>query len=114
MIAVFVVAPVCILLWLFHSLCARRLLEERFANESGEAAAAWPTSAIWAGMGLLAVVPLVHPRKDPWERHFEADASSGEIRGLTALGRATVARLDMKSQLQLTARLHWMRLGLFP
>jgi hypothetical protein len=62
----------------------------------------------------LAAVPLFHPRKDPWERHFEADASSGEIRGLTAIGRATVAQLDMNSQLQVTARLQWMRLGLFP
>ena len=31
-----------------------------------------------------------------------------------AMGRATVARLEMNSRLQVAARQQWMRLGLFP
>ena len=60
------------------------------------------------------VTPLFNPRQDPWERHFQADSLSEEIRGLTATGRATVARLEMNSRPQVAARHQWMRLGLFP
>src|SRR6185436_12255936 len=37
---------------------------------------------------------LFHPRVHPWSDHFSASAS-GEILGLTAIGRATVAALSM-------------------
>jgi len=59
-------------------------------------------------------VRLFDPRQEVWERHFQADPRSGEIRGLTAIGRATVAQLEMNSRLQVAARQQWMRLGLFP
>jgi len=61
-----------------------------------------------------AEVLLFHPRRDRWEEHFRALAQSGEIEGLSALGRATVARLGMNSETQRVARRQWLRLGLFP
>jgi hypothetical protein len=61
-----------------------------------------------------AEVRLFHPRQDRWEDHFEIDSKTGEIRGLTPVGRATVARFRMNSAVQMEARRQWMRLGLFP
>lgn len=55
-----------------------------------------------------------HPRADIWEEHFQLDAETAEIRGVSQIGRATVARLGMNSPEQIAARLQWMRLGLFP
>jgi HNH endonuclease len=57
---------------------------------------------------------LYHPRQDLWEEHFLVDVMSGEIIGLTGVGRATVAGLRMNSQSQLTARQFWIQLGIFP
>lgn len=57
---------------------------------------------------------LFHPRNDRWDQHFRADEASGRIVGLTSTGRATVARLEMNHDAQITARRQWMRLGLFP
>jgi hypothetical protein len=61
-----------------------------------------------------AMVRLFNPRHDLWEEHFQAGPESGEIIGLTAIGRATIARLQMNSEAQMSARRQWMRLGLFP
>ncbi|MBN9121338.1 MAG: HNH endonuclease [Planctomycetes bacterium] len=59
-------------------------------------------------------VALFDPRSDRWAEHFEHDPDSGAVNGLTAVGRATVVRLDMNHPLQLTARLLWVQLRLFP
>jgi hypothetical protein len=59
-------------------------------------------------------VPLFDPRKQRWTEHFEVDLESGEIRGTTPTGRATVACLDLNHPLQLTARQLWIRFRLFP
>jgi hypothetical protein len=59
-------------------------------------------------------VPLFNPRMDRWAEHFESDNDRGEIRGLTATGRATVARLRMNDPVQVMARLLWIQLRLFP
>jgi hypothetical protein len=59
-------------------------------------------------------VPLFHPRQDLWEEHFHVDPETGAIEGLTSIGRATVACLQMNASTQLFARQQWMRLGLFP
>ena len=58
--------------------------------------------------------PLFHPRRQRWTEHFYVDVESGEIQGTTPTGRATVASLDLNHPLQLTARLLWIRLRLFP
>lgn len=60
------------------------------------------------------VVRLFHPRLDRWAEHFRADAATGAIVGLTAVGRATVSQLRMNSPVQLLARRQRMRLKLFP
>jgi hypothetical protein len=59
-------------------------------------------------------VRLFHPRQDCWDEHFRVDLVTGAIVGLTPIGRATVARLQMNTPLQLAARQQWMQLGLFP
>ena len=59
-------------------------------------------------------IRLFNPRKDLWEDHFQANMDTGEVSGLTAIGRATVARLDLNAATQQQARLLWMRLGLYP
>jgi hypothetical protein len=59
-------------------------------------------------------VRLFHPRTDQWEDHFRVTSESGEIQGLTPIGRATVVRLGINSMAQVSARQQWMRLGLFP
>lgn len=61
-----------------------------------------------------AVVPLFNPRRDVWDEHFQVNRETSVIVGLTPTGRATVARLQMNSPSQLTARKQWMQLGLFP
>src|SRR6266540_2140308 len=61
-----------------------------------------------------AEVRLFHPREDRWELHFSVHSESGEIHGLTPIGRATITRLRMNHNAQRAARQQWMRLGLFP
>lgn len=60
------------------------------------------------------VVRLFQPREDRWEEHFQFNFKIGTITGLTAIGRATVTRLDMNSKPQMAARRQWARLGFFP
>jgi hypothetical protein len=59
-------------------------------------------------------VRLFHPRQDRWEEHFSANQETGFIQGLTDVGRATVQRLRMNQPHSVTARLQWIRFGLFP
>lgn len=59
-------------------------------------------------------VPLYHPRRERFDDNFQIDQDSGAIVGLTAAGRATVARLDMNSAAQISARLQWIQLAIFP
>jgi hypothetical protein len=60
------------------------------------------------------VFRLFDPRAQRWEEHFAVDAATGAIRGSTAVGRVTVACLQMNRPPQLAARLQWMRLAIFP
>jgi hypothetical protein len=60
------------------------------------------------------IVRLFHPRRDRWDEHFRVERETGTIAGLTAIGRATVAILQMNRAHQLEARRQWMLLGLFP
>ena len=59
------------------------------------------------------LVDLFHPRQQHWEDHFRVD-EQGIIVGKTPTGRATVARLQMNSANQWTARRHWIRLAVYP
>jgi HNH endonuclease len=58
-------------------------------------------------------VRLFNPREDNWSEHFTLDAKTGEIKGLTDIGRATISRLRINSKAQLAARVSWAKLGLF-
>jgi hypothetical protein len=42
-------------------------------------------------------VSLFNPRLDAWREHFSIAEETGEIKGLTASGRATVSRLRINS-----------------
>jgi hypothetical protein len=61
-----------------------------------------------------AQVSLFHPRRDKWARHFRFVPASLEIRGITPVGRATVARLAMNESKQIQARELWVELGIYP
>lgn len=56
---------------------------------------------------------LFNPRKDVWTEHFTLNRKTGEITHLTAVGQATISRLRINSNAQLTARISWAKLGLF-
>jgi len=60
------------------------------------------------------MVRLFRPREETWEGHFVVKEESDEVLGLTPIGRATIARLDMNSPAQRAARRQWRRLGFFP
>jgi 5-methylcytosine-specific restriction endonuclease McrA len=55
---------------------------------------------------------LFNPRRDVWNEHFSLTEETGEIKGLTASGRATVSRLRINSPAQTEARKQWLRFGL--
>lgn len=54
-----------------------------------------------------------NPRSNSWAEHFKLDLKTGEIKGLTSKGRATISRLRMNGSAQLMARISWLKLGLF-
>ncbi len=60
------------------------------------------------------IIRLFNPPSDLWNEHFEVDLETGIMAGLSDLGRATIARLEINSNAQVLARRQWMRLGLFP
>lgn len=56
---------------------------------------------------------LFNPRIDAWSEHFAINDKTSEIEGLTAIGRVTVSRLRMNGKAQVSARIQWLKLGLF-
>src|SRR5215212_5589518 len=66
----------------------------------------------------LRTAALFNPREDAWDTHFRIRDTGGDpgeihIDGLTATGRATVARLRMNDGRIVNARLLWSLVGLF-
>lgn len=57
-------------------------------------------------------VPLFHPRSHAWHDHFAWD--DYQIVGLTAIGRATVAALDLNQPRKIQIRQAEQTFGLFP
>lgn len=55
---------------------------------------------------------LFNPRRAVWHEHFSVIEATGEIKGLTASGRATVSCLRINSKAQVAARKQWLQLGL--
>ncbi len=61
------------------------------------------------------IIPLFHPRADPWSEHFRWSRREPTIlEGITPKGRATVSRLQMNHPNLVTTRALLMELGLFP
>ncbi|MBL8155859.1 MAG: HNH endonuclease [Anaerolineae bacterium] len=60
------------------------------------------------------LVPLFNPRQQVWSEHFEWTQGGTLLRGRTAVGRATVARLRMNIPRIVQARKVWVRAGEHP
>jgi hypothetical protein len=56
---------------------------------------------------------LFNPRVDVWREHFSMVEETGEIEGLTDIGRATISKLRINSQPQVSARKQWLRARLW-
>jgi hypothetical protein len=59
-------------------------------------------------------VRLFHPRLQDWKRHFRWSGDYEKIIGKTAVGRATVAALEMNRPRVVQIRLLWAAMGLHP
>lgn len=58
------------------------------------------------------IVRLFHPRKDEWDEHFEWDGPL--LRGLTAVGRTTIATLEINHSDYVAIRQTQIDAGAFP
>lgn len=90
-------------------------------NDASNLALACRSYNIYKGSSIVGVdpvtetvAPFFHPREQDWESNFSIDTPTGMMIGLSASARATVIRLHMNSQAQVTARQQWIALGLFP
>ena len=61
-----------------------------------------------------AEVTLFNPRTQRWEHHFRWAKDRETLFGRTPTGLATVAALDMNSELQKEARRLWFETGWLP
>ena|SRR5258708_2413530 len=59
-------------------------------------------------------VLLFNPRIQVWSEHFEWTNGATRVRGLTAIGRASVARLKMNRSMIVVARQRWVEGGYHP
>jgi hypothetical protein len=57
---------------------------------------------------------LFHPRRQPWHGHFCWSEDGSRIVGLTPIGRATVAALNMNHPVIVEARRRWVQVGWHP
>jgi hypothetical protein len=60
------------------------------------------------------IVPLFNPRTQNWWDHFCWSTSGVEIIGITPIGRATVAALDLNNVISLMVRRNWVTAGWHP
>jgi HNH endonuclease len=59
-------------------------------------------------------VSLFHPRQHEWREHFRWSQDGSEIVGLTSVGRATVAMLNLNHFFVVHARRRWVLVGWHP
>jgi HNH endonuclease len=57
---------------------------------------------------------LFNPQEQAWEQHFAWNEIGTEIRGVTAIGRATITSLHMNRPALVRARAMWVKLGEHP
>jgi hypothetical protein len=60
------------------------------------------------------LVPLFNPRRDSWEAHFIWTTDGNSLIGLSAIGRATIAALQINADDQLKLRSIWVEGNRFP
>ncbi len=60
------------------------------------------------------VVPLFHPRIQKWYDHFAWSPDKTQIIGVTPIGRATVAALQLNRPMLVRARRRWVSIGWYP
>ncbi|MGL5941950.1 MAG: HNH endonuclease [Waterburya sp.] len=59
-------------------------------------------------------VALFHPQQQVWTEHFAWSENGMEMKGLTAIGRATIELLQMNRPALVRAREMWVKLGEHP
>ncbi len=59
-------------------------------------------------------VSLFHPRRHEWRDHFRWNAEGTKIIGLTSVGRATIATLNLNHPFIMQARRRWVLVGWHP
>lgn len=59
-------------------------------------------------------VPLFHPHRQVWEKHFTWSKDATELIGLTPVGRATITTLKMNRPQLIRVRRMWVKLGEHP
>jgi len=59
-------------------------------------------------------VPLFNPRLQEWSDHFAWSLDGTTVEGLTAIGRATIVRLQMNNPVIVAARWRWTISGWHP
>jgi 5-methylcytosine-specific restriction endonuclease McrA len=60
------------------------------------------------------VVPLFNPRQNNWKDHFTWEGEGLYVVGRTAIGRATVATLQLNDTYHQSARMVWILAGIYP
>lgn len=60
------------------------------------------------------IVSLFNPRTEVWQEHFQWSQDGSCVMGRTAVGRATVAALQLNRELAVSARLLWVSVGWHP
>jgi hypothetical protein len=58
--------------------------------------------------------PLFNPRRQAWSSHFRWSEDALELVGLTSVGRATVAALQLNSLARMKMRRRWISVGWHP
>ena len=59
-------------------------------------------------------IALFHPQEQVWTEHFAWSENGTEIKGMTAVGRGTIAALQMNRPTLVRARAMWVKLGEHP
>jgi hypothetical protein len=59
-------------------------------------------------------VPLFDPRNQTWADHFRWSEDGAQVVGITPVGRATVAQMQLNYPLAVTVRRNWVAAGWHP
>ncbi len=60
------------------------------------------------------IAPLFHPQQQIWHEHFAWDTTTSILIGLTAVGRSTIAALEINRPVLVRLRKLWYKLGEHP